>query len=328
MCDQLTDRHTENYLLANDDWKYDTIPEIMEGKNVADFIDPDIMERLEALEREEEKLEADGFYDSDEDIFDSEDERHAEADTGRKLALAKKHSKNRTNLPRTAGMRTMSEMAQKLTEAGLDPSRLQERAKLLAKARGVKRRADGDEEDMEMDGSGGDDDGEDGMSVDGEADVALKQRTKGKSSAPVSRKGPKTDRRLVGMASEVQAAKATRLRNLGQRARNMHAKAGESDRAIRVKMVSCCATVSPEPELTVISPPAQASFCRQTQDGQDRQAVDAYQPVYHLVFLSLSSVCSLHYTLDMLKFAGCCQQLEGPKPYTAKAENTAYRYEA
>lgn len=35
-----------------------------------------------------------------------------------------------------------------------------------------------------------------------------------------------------------QASKAVKLRNLGQRERNMHAKAGESDRAIKVKMVS------------------------------------------------------------------------------------------
>ena len=38
------------------------------GKNVTDFIDPDIAEKLEALEREEEKLEAEGFYDSEEDM--------------------------------------------------------------------------------------------------------------------------------------------------------------------------------------------------------------------------------------------------------------------
>ena len=43
----------------------------MDGKNIADFIDPDIAEKLEALEREEEKLEADGFYDSEEDIVSS-----------------------------------------------------------------------------------------------------------------------------------------------------------------------------------------------------------------------------------------------------------------
>jgi nucleolar GTP-binding protein len=46
----------------------DTMPEIMDGKNVADFIDPDIAEKLEALEREEERLQAEGFYDEEEDM--------------------------------------------------------------------------------------------------------------------------------------------------------------------------------------------------------------------------------------------------------------------
>jgi nucleolar GTP-binding protein len=55
-------------MLANPEWKEDTIPEIMDGKNIADFIDPDIAEKLEALEREEERLQAEGFYDSEEDI--------------------------------------------------------------------------------------------------------------------------------------------------------------------------------------------------------------------------------------------------------------------
>ena len=44
------------------------MPEIMDGKNIADFIDPDIMEKLEALEREEERLQAEGYYDDEEDM--------------------------------------------------------------------------------------------------------------------------------------------------------------------------------------------------------------------------------------------------------------------
>ena len=54
--------------MANPEWKMDRIPEIMDGKNIADFIDPDIAEKLEALEREEEKLQAEGFYESGSDI--------------------------------------------------------------------------------------------------------------------------------------------------------------------------------------------------------------------------------------------------------------------
>ena len=33
----------EHYDLANPDEKYDVIPEVWEGHNIADFIDPDIM---------------------------------------------------------------------------------------------------------------------------------------------------------------------------------------------------------------------------------------------------------------------------------------------
>lgn len=51
-------------MLSNSEWKHDKIPEIMEGKNVADFIDPEIEARLDALELEEEKLIASGFYES------------------------------------------------------------------------------------------------------------------------------------------------------------------------------------------------------------------------------------------------------------------------
>lgn len=55
-------------MLANPEWKMDIIPEIMDGKNIADFIDPDIEDKLDALEREEERLQAEGFYDSEEDM--------------------------------------------------------------------------------------------------------------------------------------------------------------------------------------------------------------------------------------------------------------------
>lgn len=40
----------------------------MDGKNIVDFIDPDIAEKLEALEREEERLQNEGFYDSEEEM--------------------------------------------------------------------------------------------------------------------------------------------------------------------------------------------------------------------------------------------------------------------
>ena len=60
----------KNFDLANPDHKYDVVPETWQGHNVADFIDPDIMEKLEKLEAEEEARERAGFYDSDESEVD------------------------------------------------------------------------------------------------------------------------------------------------------------------------------------------------------------------------------------------------------------------
>jgi len=238
-----------NYLLANDEWKFDIVPEIMNGKNVADFIDPDIAEKLEALEREEDKLQAEGYYDSEEDMFGSEDERE-KVEARRALAhkirsqSIKKSKKNQARLPRTAGLRTLSELSTELKKAGYDPSSIEARAGILAKAQAAKRKRAETDMDMDMDVDEEMDDGEEvaegdegeWMDVDGE-DPPSSKRAKVDSGAFIAKsaRAPRTNRQLAGMRDDQQASKAIKLRNLGQRERNMHAKAGESDRAIRVK---------------------------------------------------------------------------------------------
>jgi nucleolar GTP-binding protein len=47
---------TRYYSLADENWKSDMIPEIMDGKNVADFVDPEIEKRLAELEEEEDAM--------------------------------------------------------------------------------------------------------------------------------------------------------------------------------------------------------------------------------------------------------------------------------
>jgi len=193
----------ENYILANPEWKMDVIPEIMDGKNVADFIDPDIEEKLEALEREEEKLQAEGYYDSDMvslfclfmaplhfsshrhcPQFDSEDEREAEQ---AQIALQykiksqsiKKSKKNQAWLPRTAGLRTLSELTTELTKAGYDASKIQQRAKVIARVQGAKRKrdetegAEDEDEEMELVEDGDDAEGAGWMDIDEEGQDAL-----------------------------------------------------------------------------------------------------------------------------------------------------------
>ena len=62
----------KTWLLNNNDERYDVLPEIYLNKNIADFIDPDIMAKLEELEREEEARDEAGFYDIEESEGDEE----------------------------------------------------------------------------------------------------------------------------------------------------------------------------------------------------------------------------------------------------------------
>jgi nucleolar GTP-binding protein len=67
----------EQYLgLRDPEWKLDSIPEIMDGKNIMDFVDPEIERMLEELDREEEEREARGEYvdemDEDDDLTEVE----------------------------------------------------------------------------------------------------------------------------------------------------------------------------------------------------------------------------------------------------------------
>ncbi|KAI0731601.1 P-loop containing nucleoside triphosphate hydrolase protein [Fomitopsis betulina] len=235
----------KNYMLSDPEWNMDIMPEIVDGKNIADFIDPDILEKLDALEREEEKLQADGFYDSD-DMVDSEDEvEHAEMKASREKKLisqsSKKSMRNQAKLPRTVGLRTISELSSELTKAGYNPSRIEERAALLAKVAGAKRKREREEDEAQMEVDGEEEDEEEEaewMDVDGEDHPTPNKRAKVNSGAVVTKgkREPRSDRRLAGMRDSTQAAKAIRLRDLGQRKPNMLAKAGESDRAIKIKM--------------------------------------------------------------------------------------------
>ncbi|CAD6892964.1 unnamed protein product [Tilletia controversa] len=249
----------KNYLLENDDWKYDVIPEIWEGKNVADFVDPDILESLDALEREEERLEADGFYDDVEGVDGEDDDEESVAirDAARLVraheAMAleasqdKKKRGNRRMIPRKNQNRTLGEMAEDMRASGLDPSNIVKRAGVLADLIGEKRKrieeeGDGDEEmgDEEWE----DDDDAQEMDVDGGKRRTAKARksNSGSAIAPLASgsgekvphaRAPTKDRTLVGVRNQAQKDKSSKLHAFAIRERNWHAKASESDRAIK-----------------------------------------------------------------------------------------------
>lgn len=230
----------------------------------------------------------------------------------------KKAMKHNARLPRTAGLRTISELSNSMTKAGLDPSRIELRAELIAKARGLERKRKRDEE-MDVDeeeGSGEEEDGEgedggDWMDVDGEGDDGRSppKRRKSNTGTTVTAAGkhaPRTNRQTAGMRDQSQVSKAVKLRNLGQRERNMHAKAGESDRAIKVKMVS-------GPRFGVhptrsSRPLSSRSTCFLGNENQERHRDDEF------VRSSLLLPC-----FDPIVGVPCCRLLSGSSVYLVVA---------
>ncbi|XP_054622587.1 nucleolar GTP-binding protein 1 [Dunckerocampus dactyliophorus] len=114
--------------LMNEDEKHDKIPEVWEGHNIADYIDPDIMKKLEDLEKEEELKEKAGDYDSDDE---SEDEDMQEIRIMAKQIREKKQlmimeSKEKDvhgpRMPRTSAKVERKILEKEMGDLGLDMS--------------------------------------------------------------------------------------------------------------------------------------------------------------------------------------------------------------
>ncbi|OXB76804.1 UNVERIFIED_CONTAM: hypothetical protein H355_008193 [Colinus virginianus] len=112
--------------LMNASEKYDKIPEIWQGHNILDYIDPDIMKKLEELEKEEELREAAGEYDSEPE---SEDEEMVEIrQLAKKIREKKKlkilESKEKDTrgprMPRTAKKVQRKVLEKEMSDLGLD----------------------------------------------------------------------------------------------------------------------------------------------------------------------------------------------------------------
>lgn len=68
--------YREQYDLKDPEWRFDAIPEILDGKNIMDYVDPDIDAKIAALEKEEDQLEAEAnaaaMGDDDSDLDEEE----------------------------------------------------------------------------------------------------------------------------------------------------------------------------------------------------------------------------------------------------------------
>jgi len=112
-----------HFMLENDEWKNDIMPEIMDGKNVFDFVDPEIDEKLAKLEDEEEQIleqmyqskAFEGNNQEEEDLDDDLIEAHEKMMIN-KEKIRKEHQKVvASQLPKMVrGLTETEEMMQKI----------------------------------------------------------------------------------------------------------------------------------------------------------------------------------------------------------------------
>lgn len=201
---------SKDYMLEDEAWKKDIMPELLNGRNVYDFIDPDIAQKLQALEDEEEKLEQEGFYDSEEEIEDDQaEEIHEQAQwlrnkikMMRNTARSKKSLKNSV-IPRTKTKKSLGEMEEHLERVGFDSSKVVDRANALADAKNT----------GEVSGH--------------QTFLEEAVSTQEMSLMPLGQ----SNRREDGIVTTVRS-KADRMAKHSQRSRNAYARRGEADRHI------------------------------------------------------------------------------------------------
>merc|ERR1712002_1162840 len=204
--------------LKNPEERYDPIPEICDGYNIADFIDPEFDERLDELEKEEGMREEAGFYDNNSEEEDEETKeirqmaakiretrsiRLQESHLRRKVKKAKLPTKN------SKEDKTPAEMVEKLGELGIDITDADEGSHFRSRSL-VRRARKREASQARMDTEGG--------------VVATRSQSRARSmSRPRDESGLRD-------ASMVQKAK--KLAKISQRPMIRMGKAGESDRHI------------------------------------------------------------------------------------------------
>lgn len=188
-----------NYLLREEAWKMDTIPELLDGRNIADFIDPEIEERLLRLEAEEEALEASGAYDESAEAL-TEEQREI-----RKLARQIKDRK-----------RVLSQ------ETRLTNKNISSRPVLVPRIKQNKRAMVMAEENLS----------DEAMDVSDHEDGSSKKRLISKTRA-VSIPPTGRDRSVLGLRTD-DFSRVTKLKRDAQVRRNRDARKGEADRRVLI----------------------------------------------------------------------------------------------
>ncbi|MED6199064.1 hypothetical protein PIB30_072426 [Stylosanthes scabra] len=224
----------KHYILANDEWKEDILPEILDGHNVYDFIDPDILQRVEELEREEGIRQAE--EENDEFEIDgaelTPEQQAALAEIRKKKSLLiqehrikKSNAESRPTVPRKFDkdkQYTSERMGRQLSSLGLDPSLAIQRMR----SRSVSRR--GRKRDRSPEGA----DGGDRMDVDGDTPGKKQRLSRSRSRSRSVSRPPHEVVPGEGLKDSAQKIKAIKLAKKSVKKRNKQARRGEADRVI------------------------------------------------------------------------------------------------
>lgn len=247
--------YREIYDLKDESWRFDAIPQIMNGKNIADYVDPDIEAKLEALEREEEQLveelEAAAMGEEPESDLDSEEEIAVEAIRERKrttrLTSRANATQNRPIMPRAirgrgkdkhdSGALDETNIKKKMEGYGVDASLMIERGRATGRGRKrdrslSRRRLVSEDEDMAD---------VEGMS---KGDIKKAKKAKaGESRRELSRARSHSRPRepsQIGLKDEATANVAKKLEKEGRK--QWKGASGEGDNRKTVHLIKWCNT--------------------------------------------------------------------------------------
>lgn len=215
----------KNWDLKNPEEKYDVIPELWNGHNIADFVDPEIFERLEALEKEEDMREKAGFYNNDSESED-EDMREirelaSQIRDKRKIMLqvgGEKRSVQKPRLPRGVKPKSEKDFLKEMNGLGIEVDDEKQHFK-RTKSRGrslVKK-------DLKRKSS-------DAMDVDVASSSVARSKSAHRSASHLSK-----TRDQSGLRDSSQIGKVRKIMKRSQTPMNRNAKKGEADRAIPAK---------------------------------------------------------------------------------------------
>lgn len=221
---------SKHYLLANEEWKNDVMPEILDGHNVYDFIDPDILERLEELEREEQQRtgeEGGDDFEMDGEELTPEEKEALDEIRKKKRLLVQQHrikkstAESRPTVPRKFDKErkyTSERMGRQLSDLGLDPTLAVNRARSRSLSRRGRKR--------ERTSDGGE-----GMDIDTDRSDK-KQKIRDRSRSRSQSRPPSEVVPGEGFKDSAQKVKAMKLGKKSMKKRNKEARKGEADRVI------------------------------------------------------------------------------------------------